>query len=224
MNSFPEVLLDVPVTLAAGFRNVEMVDRRFFVIWCQYPVSGSTGRMTVIAGRSRIYPTHRCFAVDAALVYLHGMAIQDFMLRGEVEIFVAATASLRQIQWAYARCLLRRRQNVMFPVTTAACWYIISVGNTETPMRHVDIRFALMTLIATNGWQIVFVRKIRYALVAFEARKAIMNGKAEGAVDSPLLAIRNCIVTLEAILVVYCQIAAFGNTVQKQHRDAIENR
>ena len=91
-------------------------------------------------------------------------------------------------------------------------------------MRYVDIRFALMTFIATNGWQIVFVRKLRYSLVAFEARKAVMNGEAEGAVDSPLLTIRSCIVTLEAILVVCYQIAAFGNTVQKQHRNAIENR
>ena len=70
-------------------------------------------------------------------------------------------------------------------------------------MRHVDIRFALMTLIATNGWQIVLVWKLRYALVAFEARKAVMNGEAESAVDSPLLTIRSCIVTLEAILVCY---------------------
>lgn len=95
MNSFPEILLDSPVTLSAGSRNVEMVDRRFSVIWWQYPVSGSTGRMTVIAGRSRAIPTRGRFAMDAALIDLHGMAIQDFMLRGEVEIFVAATASLR---------------------------------------------------------------------------------------------------------------------------------
>lgn len=82
-------------------------------------------------------------------------------------------------------------------------------------MRHVDIRFALMTLTATNGWQIVFVRKLRYALVALEARKTVMNGKAEGAVDSPLLTVRSCIVTLEAILVVCYQLVAIGNTVQQ---------
>lgn len=95
MNTFPEVLLDAPMTLAAGSRNVEMVDRRFSVIWCQYPVSSSIGRMTVIAGRSRAIPTRGRFAMDAALIDLHGMAIQDFMLRGEIEILVAATASLR---------------------------------------------------------------------------------------------------------------------------------
>jgi hypothetical protein len=103
----PEILLDIPVALSAGPGNIEVVDRGFAVIRRQYTVGGSISGMAIDTSGGRVYATHSRFAVDTASIDLYRLAVEDFVLLCEIDVFMASATGQVQIKRINTRRTMR---------------------------------------------------------------------------------------------------------------------
>ena len=118
MNAFPEVRLDALVTLAAGFGDVEVVDRRLIVPGREDPVRRPVGRVAVVAAGGNVDSAFGGLPVDRSGVDPDGVVDEDVVLGGDVEVLVALAAGLRKIGRMGGGALGARRQDVVIAITS----------------------------------------------------------------------------------------------------------
>ena len=97
VDPFPVVILDPRVALAAGERNVEVIDARVGEPRGEDAVRRSIRGVAVVAARSDIDATPCGLTVHRCLVDLDRMIDQNLVLRGEVEVLVTGSAGLGQV-------------------------------------------------------------------------------------------------------------------------------
>ena len=83
----------------------------------QNAMGSTTGGMAVIAGGGKVHTTQSCLTVDAALIHLHRLAIENLVFFSQIEVFVTASTGFVEVKWIDPRFLVGRGQDVVPPMT-----------------------------------------------------------------------------------------------------------
>ena len=97
VDTFPKILLDAFVTLSAGIRNIEVIDRRLLVSRGQYFMCRASRRVAVISSSGDINTTLCGFAVNTGFVDFDRVIDQDFVFLCDIQVFVANATCLREV-------------------------------------------------------------------------------------------------------------------------------
>jgi hypothetical protein len=111
--------------------------------------------------------------MDATSVDLDRVVDQDLVLRGDVEVLVALTARVGQIQRVRPRQLHARRQDVVITVTILALRHVLAPADRRAPVRLILVRRYVVAgaaaLAAHDEFAVRFMRCRAPVLVAGEA-------------------------------------------------------
>lgn len=80
--------------------------------------------MTVITGRREMYAGSRRAPMYTALEQLNWTFERDVVLFHQIEVLVTFAASLRHVDWVYARMTIYRWQYVVRAMATLAARYV----------------------------------------------------------------------------------------------------
>jgi len=87
--------------------------------------------------------------MNAALIQFHRLAVEHLVLGGQIEIFMAPSARLRQMQRVDAGSVVPGRKNIVPAVTIRTAGHVDAFGHFVPPMPLVDLSLGGMTVRRT---------------------------------------------------------------------------
>ena len=126
VDALSKVALDTLVALAAGPRDVEVVDARFCEPGREDLVRRASRGVAVVAARRHVDPAPGRLAVDRSRVDLYRVVDENVVLGGDVEVLVASTAGLGEVGGVDRRAFGGRRQDVVVAVAVGAVWHVLA--------------------------------------------------------------------------------------------------
>jgi hypothetical protein len=135
--------------------------------------------VAVVAGGGHIDPPLGGLAVDAGLIDLDRVVDQDLVLGGDVQVFMAPAAGLRQVDRVGHGVLDARGQNIVIPMAVGAGGHIFAISNALPPVGLVLFTLLFMTrpaTLASHHKSLLSLVRIRGPiLMAVQAVEAVMS-------------------------------------------------
>jgi hypothetical protein len=166
MYTLPVVLFYVLMAFSTGFGNIEMVYGGFGESGGENLMGRAFSGMAIVAGSREIDPSQCRLTVNAVFEHLHRMFHQDFILLHKIDILVAASAGLREVDGIGFRQLVVGPQYIMFAMAVGTTGSIDAVYRFQAPVPLIFFVLLFMTRSAFHIGKLFLVRQLQNTVMA----------------------------------------------------------